>query len=468
MTDDLTLPFSGADLIAWGHRPGPQFPALLAEVARAEAEGADRDAIRARLASALPVPPAHLPLQAKGAVPLHVNLVAEDADEAANRAAVIATMTEVLRTPTVTAGAILPDACPAGPLGTIPVGGVAAAVNALHPGMHSADICCSVMMTDLGEVDPKAALDAAQAITHFGPGGRDQGNRFTVSLDLMDAFRANPFLNGGRMLQAAQTHMGTQGDGNHFLFIGRSAATGRVAMVTHHGSRGPGGLLYKAGMEVAEGFRKRLSPATLKQNAWIPADTPEGQDYWQALQIIRRWTKANHNALHQAVADRLGAVSGARIWNEHNFVFKRGETYLHGKGATPAWGEYAEDATGLTLVPLNMAEPVLVVKGKDAPHALGFAPHGAGRNWSRTEHRRRMGAQTPDQALAAETNGLDIRFHAGGVDASELPSSYKPAATLVRQIDDHGLAEIVDRIEPYGCIMAGDIAPFWGAKRVRR
>lgn len=461
MNDAMMSKVTGADLISWGHRPGKHFPALLAEAARAEAEGLDRDAIRLRLAAAIPVPPTHLPLQAEGAVPCHVNLTATDADEEANLSAVLATMRAVLRTPTVTAGAIMPDACPAGPLGTIPVGGVVAAKNAIHPGMHSADICCSVMLTDLGEVDPKGALDAAQAVTHFGPGGRDQGARFTVSMDLLEAFRANPFLRGGRMLQAAQAHMGTQGDGNHFLFIGRSRATGRVAMVTHHGSRGPGGLLYKAGMEVAEGFRKQLSPVTLKQNAWIPADTEEGRAYWEALQILRRWTKANHNALHQAVIERLRATAGPRFWNEHNFVFKRGDVFLHGKGATPAWGDYAEDATGLTLIPLNMAEPVLVVKGADAAHALGFSPHGAGRNWSRSEHRRRMGTMTPEQALAAETQGLDIRFHAGGVDASELPSSYKPASTVVAQIKDYGLAEVVDHIDPYGCIMAGDVPPFW-------
>ena len=281
----------------------------------------------------------------------------------------------------------------------------------------------------------------------------------------MDQFRANPFLNGNRILHAAQAHMGTQGDGNHFLSIGRSRATGRVAMVTHHGSRGPGGLLYKHGMEVAERFRRALSPATLKQNAWIPADTDEGRDYWEALQIIRRWTKANHNALHQAVVERLRAEPGDRYWNEHNFVFRRGDMFLHGKGATPAWDGYAADATGLTLIPLNMAEPVLVVRGRDAAHALGFSPHGAGRNFSRTEHRRRMGAVTPAQMLAAETAGLDIRFHAGAVDASELPSSYKRAAAVMDQIRDYGLADVVDCIDPYGCIMAGDLPPFWQTRK---
>lgn len=461
-------PVTGAALIDWGHRPGPQFPDLLARANAARGQGLSLVRIRQLLEADLPPPPPEpLALHAPGAIPLHVSIRAENADEQDNVDKVIATMTEVLRTPTAEAGAVLPDACPAGPLGTIPVGGVVAARNAIHPGMHSADICCSVMITDLGHVEPKAALDAAQAITHFGAGGRDEGNRLTVSPDLLDQFRANPFLKGARMLHAAQAHMGTQGDGNHFLFIGRSRATGRVAMVTHHGSRGPGSLLYKGGMEVAERFRKVLSPVTQKQNAWIPADSPEGRDYWEALQTIRQWTKANHTALHQAVVEQLRAEPGERHWNEHNFVFRRGDLYYHGKGATPAWGDYAEDATGLTLIPLNMAEPVLVVRGRDADHALGFSPHGAGRNYSRSEHRRRMGATTPAQMLAAETAGLDIRFHAGTVDASELPSSYKRAGAVTDQIRDYGLADVVDCIDPYGCLMAGDIAPHWRAKRAR-
>ncbi|HRM74324.1 MAG TPA: RtcB family protein, partial [Paracoccus sp. (in: a-proteobacteria)] len=271
------------------------------------------------------------------------------------------------------------------------------------------------------------------------------------------------------MLHLAQAHMGTQGDGNHFLFVGRSRKTGRTAMVTHHGSRGPGALLYKAGMEVAERYRRVLSPATLKQNAWIPADTEDGRAYWQALQLIRRWTKANHNALHQAVTEKLRAEIGDRFWNEHNFVFERNGLYYHGKGATPAWDGYAADATGLTLIPLNMAEPVLVVKGRDADHGLGFSPHGAGRNYSRTEHKKRNASTTPEAMLKAETPGLDIRFHAGGIDMSELPSGYKRADAVARQIQDYGLAEIEDYIDPFGCIMAGDLPPFWQkGKRARR
>ena len=473
MNEMSSSPLTGSDLKAWGHAPGPQFPDLLTRANAMLASGDSVEAIRETLSREIPPPVERIDLHAPDAVTFHENLTPADADEEDNLAKVRETMRAVMRTPTVIGGAILPDACPAGPVGTIPVGGVVAARNAIHPGMHSADICCSLMLSDLGDADPAVVLDAAAGVTHFGPGGRPQGRRFTVSLDLLDAFRANPFLSDPKILRAAQEHMGTQGDGNHFLFVGRSRATGRTALVTHHGSRGPGAKLYKAGMEAAERYRRRHAPTTLKQNAWIPADSDEGVAYWEALQLIRRWTKTNHNSIHQATVEAAGATSHERFWNEHNFVFRRGDVYLHGKGATPAWSGFAHDAdaAGRTIVPLNMASPVLIVRGADADHAWGFSPHGAGRNWSRTEHMRRLGATTPDAALAAETAGLDIRFHAGKVDASELPSSYKPASAVAAQIETFGLAEIVDHIDPYGCIMAGELPRFQrrpkGARRSR-
>lgn len=460
-------PVTGDHLKDWGHRPGPQFPSLLKRANALRAEGHGLVKIRQVLEPEIPPAPVTQSLRAPGVVPFHVNIEAADPDEIDNVEKVRATMTELMRVPTIEAGAIMPDACPAGPVGTIPVGGVAAARNAIHPGMHSADICCSVMITDLGDADPKAVLDAAQSVTHFGPGGRPRGDEWQAPAEVRDAMRENPFTRGEKTTRMIDTHFGTQGDGNHFLFVGRSRATGRTAIVTHHGSRGPGAMVYKAGMAAAERHRTEVSPETPKQNAWIPADTEEGRDYWAALQLIRAWTKANHAAIHDCAAEAAGVEAQGRFWNEHNFVFERDGLFYHGKGATPAWGTYAGDATGLTLIPLNMAQPVLVVRGKDAKKGLGFSPHGAGRNFSRSEHKRRMGKLTPDQALKAETQGLDVRFHAGGVDASELPSSYKNADAVVAQIKSYGLAEIEDYIDPYGCIMAGDIPPFWQKKKKR-
>lgn len=440
---------TGKDLMDLGFPEGKALGLALEHVRTSGIEG---DVLRDWVQANRPAP--FLPLQQ--APQVRFNLEPDDEAEADNVAKVAETMAALMCTPTVRAGAVMPDACPAGPVGTIPVGGVVVAENAIHPGMHSADICCSVMLTEFADADPKAVLDAVHAATHFGPGGRPNGKRFTVSLELLDAFRANMFLNDDKIIRAAIEHMGTQGDGNHFAFVGRSAATGNVCLITHHGSRGPGAGLYTLGMRVAERFRKLLSPATHKDNAWIPADTPEGEAYWAALQLIRRWTKANHNALHQAATHATGAKMVQRFWNEHNFVFRRGDMFYHAKGATPIAADFLPDTTGVQIVPLNMGQPVLLIRGTETPGNLGFAPHGAGRNQSRTAHKRGLGTYDEAVVFARETAGIDVRFWSGRIDVSELPSAYKPAATVRSQMSRFGLAEVVDEIHPFGCIMAGD------------
>jgi RNA-splicing ligase RtcB len=221
-------------------------------------------------------------------------------------------------------------------------------------------------------------------------------------------------------------------------------------------------------MEAAERHRAMLSPETPRHNAWIPSETREGEAYWSALQTIRAWTKASHFAIHDRIAEALGLPRRDRFWNEHNFVFRKSDgLFYHAKGATPAWADFAPDSQGLTLIPLNMAEPVLIARGLDADNALGFSPHGAGRNFSRGTYLRRQAGKTEAEMIAEQAPGIDVRFFCGVPDVSELPFAYKNAAALRRQIDHYGLAEIVDTIEPYGSIMAGDVehdAP-WRLKR---
>ena len=440
---------TGKDLIDLGFPQGKDLGAALAHVRSAGLSG---DALAKWVAANKPA----RPLGLQEAPDYALNIEADDALEAENVAKVRATMDEMMRTPTLRGGAVMPDACPAGPEGTIPVGGVAVAENAIHPGMHSADICCSVMVTEFAAAEPAEILNAIHKVTHFGPGGRANGQRFTMSPRLYDAFRENRFLNDKKILQSAQEHLGTQGDGNHFAFVGRSRANGTTCLVTHHGSRGPGAGLYKLGMRAAEKWRRKLSTGVLKQNAWIPADSAEGEAYWEALQLIRQWTKSNHNGLHQATAETARAEVRERFWNEHNFVFRKGDLYYHAKGATPVDAEMLPDTNGVQIVPLNMAEPVLLVRGGATAGNLGFAPHGAGRNMSRSAHRRARAGRTEEAIFAEETQGLDVRFFSGHIDISELPSAYKNAASVRAQMQRFGLAEVVDEIVPHGSIMAGD------------
>jgi RNA-splicing ligase RtcB len=447
----------GNTLQAWGFKPGQWFKQGL-EMARAmAAAGASHDEIFKALQA---LQPAEAMLRTN-TLPYSVFLDADTEAERANLDAVNQHMDALMRVPTIVAGAVMPDACPSGKAeGTIPVGGAVACKDAIHPGFHSSDICCSVAVTVFRR-DEKLArvLDAMLEVTHFGPGGR--AKRIAPPREIMQAVEENHYLKGLQGL--ALGHFASQGDGNHFAYVGQLRSSGQPALVTHHGSRGLGAALYKQGMAAARKHTAIHAPKVPWHNAWIQASSRIGEDYWNALQIVRAWTKASHFALHDLVAARIGNAVVDRFWNEHNFVFQRTDgLFYHGKGATPSWSGFSPDDDGRTLIPLNMAEPILIVRHKDRKDALGFAPHGAGRNMSRKAF---LNANRPK--LPA---GIDVRFFCGKPDPSELPEAYKNAAAVRAQIEKYGLAEITDEIVPYGTIMAGewkDDAP-WRKKRASR
>lgn len=106
-----------------------------------------------------------------------------------------------------------------------------------------------------------------------------------------------------------------------------------------------------------------------------------------------------------------------------------------------------------------MAQPVLVVE-RHKENTFGFAPHGAGRNLSRAAFEKKF----TEKDLLNEIAHLDVRFYSGKPDLSEFPSAYKNADEVVRQIEKFKLAKIVDKIHPYGCIMAGKQDILWKKK----
>ena len=423
------MKYTGKDILALGIEAGPHIKPMLDRINKTG--DCSLDALR----DLLPEPT--IPLS--DPKPFHVHLRAETPDERANLDAVVKTMREVMRTPVVVGGAIMPDACPAGPVGTIPVGGVVVSPH-VHPGMHSADVCCSVMVSTFDGIGPDELMERVAANTHFGPGGRKEHK---MRNGLRQLVRDNPITAPHEDI--ADWHMGTQGDGNHFAYVGTLKSTGQATLVTHHGSRGFGARVYKAGMAIAEKYRRKLSPDTLKQNAWIPNDTQDFDAYLDALGIVAWWTAQNHRSIHDAV----GGEIDEQIWTKHNYVFERDDLLYHAKGSTPAWDL-------VEAIPLNMAEPVLLVHGSNKRTAHGFMPHGAGRNMSRSAYLR---DGKPD--IAAETAGLDVRFWSGEPDLSELPSAYKNASSVRRDIEGYGLGTVVDEIMPYGCIMAGHIQKNW-------
>jgi tRNA-splicing ligase RtcB len=481
---------NGNDLLQAGWPPGAHIGKMLEAVREMEARGIhDADYALKLLRRDFPAPPPKMPMRMEP-MPLSEAIEPTSEIEERNVGAVRRLMNELLCSPVIERGAIMPDACPAGvATATIPVGGAIAVRNAIIPSAHSADICCSMYASFYrSDLPVSAQMDALMASTRFGAGGRSHDDWVHDPVLEEDVWE-NPFLTG--LQRHAAMHMADQGDGNHFAWVGRvslspaqvqqleqagytehstalrgDSGTGASAdytvLVTHHGSRGLGAHVYKRGQKAAEAHTHRVAEGVPQAAAWLDYSENEGRAYWDALQYVSRWTLANHRSIHRRFLERIDAAPVTQLGNEHNFVWKRGDTFLHGKGATPAW----KDDTGrplLGLIPLNMAAPVLLVLGRDNPQFLSFAPHGAGRNVSRTalvkpyrDAGGRLDEKTVARVVSQHTEGLDIRWFAGKPDLSESPIGYKSAAQVAAQIKQFGLADIVAEISPLGCIMAGD------------
>ncbi|WP_237702447.1 RtcB family protein [Opitutus terrae] len=486
------------DLIAAGWREDARMGMVLKRARELEATGLDRAGVLAALEADFPKLALRAELRSTPAGCSEA-IAAETPAEIASVAASRARMLELLHVPVIKRGALMPDTCPAGAgIATIPVGGAIEVENALLPGAHSADICCSMFASFFADNRPVGELmDHLWASTHFGAGGRPRGKQFYSTL-LEEPVWDNPFLAG--LQGRAREFLGTQGDGNHFAYVGRIEFTpdqhraiaragdtdlaaaierregGFHVLVTHHGSRALGANVYKHGMIEARAWMRQNATSIPEAAAWLPADSREGRDYWAALQFVARWTRVNHALIHDEFLHRVGLRPLAQLGNEHNFVWQRGDAFYHGKGATPAW----RDAKGrplLGLIPLNMAREILIVLGGDNDEFLSFCPHGAGRNLSRkamlAPYRDAEGDIDParvKQVLAETTGGLDIRWFNGAPDLSETPLGYKDASKVKEQIERFQLASVVGEIHPLGCIMAGQAAepPWLQKKREKR
>ena len=159
------------DLIDAGYEPGLMFKELLAKVAEYESRGIADPKYALKLLKRDVGPPAPKGVMRENPAPLAEAIVPETKEEKENVAAVKRQMQQLLKTPVIARGVILPDACPSGlQAAVIPVGGAIAVENAIIPSAHSADICCSMFATFYDERSSVAKeLDALMTSTRFGP-----------------------------------------------------------------------------------------------------------------------------------------------------------------------------------------------------------------------------------------------------------------------------------------------------------
>jgi tRNA-splicing ligase RtcB len=326
--------------------------------------------------------------------------------------------------PVAVRGALMPDAHVGYGL---PIGGVLAVDNAVIPYGVGMDIACRMKMSVFpvsADIIKTHAGELARAIeeeTCFGVGGKFKARKDHPVM--REDWDFSPVTR--RMRDTAWAQLGTSGSGNHFVEWGvldvpqdlpGLAAGVYPALLSHSGSRGTGGEVAKYYSALARRLHPEL-PRQLGHLAWLGLKTDEGREYWAAMELMGRYSAANHALIHAAVAGHLGLTPKVSIENHHNFAWREihngREVIVHRKGATPAGRGV------LGIIPGTMVDPAYVVEGLGNPHSLCSAAHGAGRAMSRQEALKRYRRKDLEHVLQER----GVRLLSGGLD--EVPMAYK-------------------------------------------
>lgn len=162
----------------------------------------------------------------------------------------------------------------------------------------------------------------------------------------------------------------------------------------------------------------------------------EGQDmedYLHDMDMLVEWSRLNHRVIAEEIANHADILSHYYVSSIHNYVDT--EHRIIRKGAISVYeGE-------LGLIPMNMADGTLIVRGKGCEERLCTAPHGAGRIMSRSAARATLDMEAYEHSMEGVYSTCVSRS-----TIDEAPQSYKPMDAIISTLGD--TVEIVERLRP--------------------
>lgn len=246
-----------------------------------------------------------------------------------------------------------------------------------------------------------------------------------------------------------QLQIGTLGSGNHFVEVCLDEE-GRVWVFLHSGSRGVGNKIATHHVKVAKKLCERWYVDLPHQDlAFIPQDD---ENFWPYIRDLR-WAQAFALENRAEMVDQVffalerwmeGPISREEIVNcHHNYTEQEHhfgkDVWLTRKGAINA------EKGRLGLIPGSMGTRSYVVEGLGNPASFNSAPHGAGRNFSRTEARRRFTVEQLNEAMV----GIEWRSENAAAFLDEIPGAYKDIDQIMVDAKDlvvirHTLRQILN------------------------
>lgn len=337
--------------------------------------------------------------------------------------------------------AVMPD-CHLGKGAT--VGSVVPTVGAIIPAAVGVDIGCGMIAvkTKLFKKDLPADLSKIRlGIERRIPlSAGMQNNTITPSAQKrIDILKSRNEMDYSFFSKNWEYQLGSLGSGNHFIEITLDE-NGQVWAFLHSGSRGVGNKIACRYIDVAKDlmdkwFIKLADPDL----AYLVEGTEEFDGYIRDMRWAQEFALLNREEMMDRVLTELSySIYGEdghqkdleedRINCHHNFTQMENHfgknIWLTRKGAIYAGVE----ARG--LIPGSMGTESYVVKGLGNPISFNSAPHGAGRNFSRTEARRRFTMADLEKAM----EGKEWRKTNAFID--ELPGAYKDIGVVMKNAEE--------------------------------
>lgn len=241
--------------------------------------------------------------------------------------------------------------------------------------------------------------------------------------------------------------LGSLGSGNHFIEVTADEGN-RVWLFLHSGSRGVGNRIAQHHIKVARELMDRYYISLPDPDlAYLVEGTDEFWSYMSGLRWAQRFAEYNREEMMDRVVDCLSEYMSTRtervktIQCHHNYTEREHHfgtnLWVSRKGAIDAH----EGVLG--LIPGSMGTASYVVEGLGNKAALCSAPHGAGREFSRSAARRQF---THDD-LRAAMQGIEYRDTDEFID--EIPAAYKDIDVVMHDARDlvtvkHTLRQLVN------------------------
>ncbi len=246
--------------------------------------------------------------------------------------------------------------------------------------------------------------------------------------------------------------IGTLGGGNHFIEVGKDEE-GFLWITIHSGSRNFGLQIAKYHQKKAEGLTRKgfydikSIPPKDRQNFKSALkskndNAPKGMEYligesatlyFKHMKVAQRYASTNRDIMMLGILEFLNCQTLEDIESVHNYIDFYDNVIR--KGAISA------KENELVVIPWNMRDGLIIGKGKGNPDWNFSAPHGAGRNMSRTKAKENIRLEEFQESMKGIYSSSIVPS-----TIDESPMAYKDHKEVEKYLSES--VDIIHRVKP--------------------